>query len=44
MFNIFRDGKLDDLMVFHQSLVTKEPIHVVASLELCSYVCYSSSQ
>jgi len=34
-------GRPDDFMVFHQSFVTKELVNVVASLELCFWICYS---
>jgi len=33
--------RLDDLMVCHQSLATKEPVIVVACVGLCSEIGYS---
>jgi len=34
-----RVGRLDDLLVFHQSFVTQEPVNFIACVELC-LLCY----
>ena len=38
-----RIGRLDGLMVFHQSFVTKKPVNVVACVELCSSYAIASA-
>jgi len=35
-------GRLADLMVFHQSFVTKEPQNIITCVELCSYNAIAS--